>query len=94
MTADGSGPVGWLPSLGLPPPADPDLLLAIATVLGSMAILGLVSGWSERRLSAASAFALLVAVALGGWVWEADRAGWSWERVPEAFVEMVARAIR
>ncbi|MEM7642795.1 MAG: hypothetical protein AAF366_09725 [Pseudomonadota bacterium] len=83
-----------VPSLGLPPPPDPDVLIAIGTVVTGLAAMGLVSAWVEKRLSLVSVFALLFGLALFLWVWEADREAWALIRIPEAFVELVARILR
>ncbi|WP_179378927.1 hypothetical protein [Jannaschia marina] len=83
-----------LPDLGLPAPADPLLLVAIATIVSAFGLLGLVTGWVERRLSVAALFAALLGAALFFWVWETDRAAFDWLIVPEAFIELVARILR
>ncbi|TFL20087.1 hypothetical protein [Jannaschia formosa] len=82
-----------IPDLGLPAPGDPDLLLVIATVLLGLGLTVTVSAWIERRRSWIGVFVTLLAVAMFLWVWEADREGFGWVRVPEAFVEMIARML-
>lgn len=83
-----------LPDLGLPGPPDPPLLIVIATLVSALGIMGLVTGWVEKRLSAMSLGATVLGIALFVWVWETDRDGFGWLSVPEAFVELVARVLR
>ncbi|MEM8851647.1 MAG: hypothetical protein AAGE03_16650 [Pseudomonadota bacterium] len=83
-----------VPTLGLPPPPDPDALIAIGTIVTGLAAMGLVSAWVEKRLSLVSVFALLFGLVLFLWIWDADREAWGLIRIPEAFVELVARIIR
>ncbi|WP_298435864.1 hypothetical protein [uncultured Jannaschia sp.] len=90
---------GWadlpsIPDLPLPHPGDLDVLIVIATVVTMLGIMGVVTAWVDRRVSAKSLLATLVGIALFFWVWEVDRDGFGLIRIPEAFIEMVARVIR
>ena len=83
-----------LPDLDLPNPGDPDVLIVVATVLLAIGLMTFVAGWVDKRLSWSGVFSTFLALALLFWVWEADREGFGWISIPEAFVEMVARALR
>ncbi|WGH79827.1 hypothetical protein [Jannaschia ovalis] len=83
-----------IPDLPLPHPGDVDVLIVVATVVLLLGAAGLVSAWADGRRSAISLGAVLVGAALFFWAWEVERTGFDLARVPNAFVEMVARAIR
>ncbi|MEL7183103.1 MAG: hypothetical protein AAFY65_10055 [Pseudomonadota bacterium] len=83
-----------LPDLGLPAPGDPSILIVIATSLLAMGLVAVLSAWVETRLSWAGLFATVLALALFVWVWEPDRAAFTFLTIPEAFVDLVARLIR
>ncbi|SDY79403.1 hypothetical protein SAMN05444004_103154 [Jannaschia faecimaris] len=83
-----------VPDLDLPVPSDPDLLLAIATVVAALGLMGLMTGWVEKQLSHVSLLAALIGAALFFWVWETDRESFGWIALPEAFIELVARVLR
>ena len=83
-----------VPDLDLPTPADPDLLIVVATFVTMLGLLGLASGWVEQRLSKISLTSTLFGAALFFWVWETDRDGFGWIALPEAFIEIIARLVR
>lgn len=83
-----------VPDLDLPAPGDPDLMIVIATVLLALGLTALISAWIDRRRSLIAMLVTLLALAMVFWVWEADRDGFGWIAIPEAFVEMVARVLR
>lgn len=83
-----------IPDLDLPPPPDVALLTVVATVVTALGFMGLVTGWVEKRLSLISLASLLFGAVLFFWVWEAEREDFGWLAVPEAFIELVARALR
>ncbi len=82
------------PEMPLPPPGDTDVITVVATVLLGLGTMGVVAAWVEGRFSSISAGTAVLALVMFYWVWDADRENWSFIRIPEAFVEMVARVIR
>lgn len=83
-----------IPDLALPDPGDADVLIVIATVVTLLGLMGLVTGWVEGRFSSISLGAALLGGALFFWLWEAERDAFTAIRIPEAFVEIVARTLR
>lgn len=92
--AEGWAALPGIPDLGLPAPADPPLLIVIATLVTALGIMGVMTGWVEKRLSLVSLMAALFGAALFFWVWEADREAFGFIAIPEAFIELVARILR
>jgi len=82
-----------IPDLDLPVPGDPDLMIVIATVLLALGLAVTLSTAIERRLSWTGMVVTLLAAAMFFWLWEIDREEFGWVSVPEAFVEMIARAL-
>ena len=83
-----------LPHLPLPPPGDPDLVTVIGSVVLALGLMGLVTGWVDRRLAWLPLLSALIGAALLVWVWDADRGAFGVLTVPTAFVEIVARIVR
>lgn len=83
-----------IPDLDLSEPSDPALLIVIATLVTALGVMGVMTGWVEKRLSFISVAATTFGAALFFWVWETDRDEMGFISVPEAFIELVARILR
>lgn len=83
-----------VPSLDLPAPGDPVLVTVGASILAALGLMGLVTGWADRRVARLPLLSALVGAALLAWVWDADRDAFDAMTVPMAFVEMTARVVR
>lgn len=83
-----------IPDLDLPVPGDPDLVIVAATMVTLFGFMGLVTAWVERRFSVIAFGTFLLGCALAFWIWEVERDAITWIRIPESFVELVARVLR
>lgn len=83
-----------VPDLPLPTPGAPGLVTVAATILVALGLMGLVTGWSGRRLARLPLLVTLIGAGLFVWLWDADRDGFGPRSVPEAFAEVAAQVLR
>lgn len=70
---------------------DPDLALVLGIVLGVLAIPSVLSAMSDRRAPRASAVTILIAGALILYAAQTKPGGYTLDRVPNTFANVLAR---